>query len=82
MSQRDVVLDEEQAVELHRLAAEQGIEVADLVKEAVARWLRETHGVSYEERKRRALAALGRFSSGLHDISGEHDRYLEEAYRS
>jgi hypothetical protein len=34
-----------------------------------------------EEVKRRALAAIGRFSSGPQDLSTEHDRYLDEAYR-
>jgi hypothetical protein len=32
------------------------------------------------ERKRRALAAVGRFHSGLADLSEAHDRYLEEVY--
>jgi hypothetical protein len=33
-----------------------------------------------EERRRRALAASGRFRSGLSDLSADHDRYLEDAY--
>lgn len=32
------------------------------------------------ERRRRALAAVGRFRSGVADLSTEHDKYLEEAY--
>jgi hypothetical protein len=34
-----------------------------------------------QERKQRAIAAAGRFHSGLADLSVEHDRYLPEAYR-
>lgn len=34
-----------------------------------------------EERKQRAIAAAGRFRSGLADLSVEHDRYLPEAYQ-
>jgi predicted DNA-binding protein len=33
-----------------------------------------------EERRRRALAAAGRFRSGVSDLSSKHDRYLEEEY--
>ncbi len=33
-----------------------------------------------EERRRRALAAAGRFRSGISDLSSKHDEYLEDAY--
>jgi hypothetical protein len=32
------------------------------------------------ERRRRALAAAGRFSSGRNDVSVDHDEYLAEAF--
>lgn len=32
------------------------------------------------ERRRRAIAAAGRFRSGSADLSSNHDRYLEEAF--
>lgn len=32
------------------------------------------------ERRRRAIAAAGRFRSGLADLAENHDRYLEEIY--
>jgi len=32
------------------------------------------------ERRRRALAAAGRFHSGTADLSSDHDRYLDEAF--
>lgn len=32
------------------------------------------------ERRRRALAAIGRFRSGVTDLSAEHDKYLNDAY--
>ncbi len=34
------------------------------------------------DRRRRALAAAGRFSSGLDDLSVRHDEYLENAGRN
>jgi hypothetical protein len=36
--------------------------------------------IDQEERRRRALAAAGRFRSGKSDISINHDKYLEDAY--
>jgi plasmid stability protein len=38
--------------------------------------------LSKEERKRRALSIIGKFSSGLPDIAQNHDDYLAEAYLS
>ena len=38
--------------------------------------------LSTEERRRRALAAIGIASSGLPDIAQNHDDYLAEAYLS
>ena len=32
------------------------------------------------ERRRRALAAIGRFRSRVTDLSAEHDKYLDDAY--
>ncbi|RPI97690.1 MAG: CopG family transcriptional regulator [Candidatus Aminicenantes bacterium] len=32
------------------------------------------------ERRRRAIAAAGRFRSGAPDLSTDHDKYLDEAY--
>lgn len=36
--------------------------------------------VDQEELKKRAIAAAGRFRSGISDISINHDKYLEDAY--
>jgi hypothetical protein len=33
-----------------------------------------------EERRKRAIAAAGRFRSDLTDLAANHDRYLEDAY--
>ncbi len=38
--------------------------------------------VNVEERKRRAIAAAGRFRSGLANLSTDHDHYLTEAYQA
>lgn len=50
--------------------------IAHLIREAVDRGLR---GRGWEERKRRALAAVGCVTEELTDISERHDTYLADA---
>ena len=56
--------------------------VSELIRRAVDLLL-DTEGYSsWEERKRRALGAVGRFASGESGVSADHDRCLEEVYAS
>lgn len=52
------------------------------VKEDLSEYKREkpTDLVDLEERRRRAIAAAGRFRSGIPDLSSKHDEYLENAF--
>jgi hypothetical protein len=77
MIRTQIQLDEAQAEGLRKLAAERGMSLAALVREAVNALLRDA---GREEKIRRALALGGKFSSGLRDVSVEHDRYLAEDY--
>jgi Arc/MetJ-type ribon-helix-helix transcriptional regulator len=81
MVRTQVQLTEEQITELRRLAAARGTSVAEVVRDAVNALLRSRLRPSWDERKQRAQAAVGQHGSGLRDVSTEHDRYLEEAYR-
>jgi predicted DNA-binding protein len=36
--------------------------------------------IDLEERQGRAIAAAGRFRSGISDLSSNHDKYLEDSY--
>lgn len=80
MFRTQIQLTKEQAEQLRLIAARRGISRSQLIREAIEAWLRRNHGPSLEERKRRALAAVGKFASGESDVSEEHDRYLEEIY--
>ncbi len=68
-----VQLTEEQADRLKRLATERGMSLAALVREAVDRTLTEG---DWQEKRRRALAVVGKYSSGRSDIAVNHDKYL------
>jgi len=78
MVRTQIQLTKEQAAELKRLALERGVSVAELVREGVDKVLKESRGLSREERKRRALAAVGRFR-GPSDLSERHDHYFAES---
>ncbi|MBW6394447.1 CopG family transcriptional regulator [Thermus scotoductus] len=76
MVRTQVQLTEEQAQRLKALAQEEGVSLAELVRRAVEGYLQEKGNGSFPERAERALAVVGRFASGLTDVSQEHDRYL------
>ena len=80
MIRTQIQLSEKQARALKDLAVRRNVSVAELIRQAVDEQLRAAGTIDPEERKRRALAAAGRFHSGLTDLSTEHDRYLAEAF--
>ena len=54
---------------------------ATVKEERAAYGMPEPEAIIYpEERRKRAIAAAGRFRSGLTDLGADHDRYLEDAY--
>jgi predicted transcriptional regulator len=80
MIRTQIQLSEEQARKLKELAGKYDTSMAELIRQAVDDWLHSAGSVDREERKQRALAAVGRFDSGLGDLSVNHDRYLVEAF--
>ena len=80
MIQMEVQLSDAQAQALKALAEAQNKSVAELIQQSVDILLSTTDMTNREERKRRAIAAAGRFRSGLPDLSTGHDRYLTETY--
>lgn len=83
MIRTQVQLREEQVRMLKKLAAARGVSMAELIRQSVDMFIRSSAGVSVDddERRRRAIAATGRFRSGKSDVSSEHDRHLVEAFR-
>ena len=81
MIRTQVQLTEAQIKALRQLSASTGKSIADLVRQGVDRYLTAQVGISLQERRERALRAAGKFRSGKPDVSTDHDRYLNEAYR-
>lgn len=79
MVRTQIQLTEEQARSLKRLAAAKRVSMAQLIRQGVDTILQSDTGIDRDEKRRRAIAAAGRFRSGRSDISRKHDTYLAEA---
>jgi predicted DNA-binding ribbon-helix-helix protein len=78
-----ILLSESQWRRLRRLAAERGVSVAQVVREALDLALERGPLLrSIREARRKAAEVAGRFRSGLSDVAANHDAHLAEAYRS
>jgi len=72
-------MEEEQINWLRFEARARGVSVSQLIREGVALFRSRIERFP-EKKKKRALAAVGRFSSNLSDVSERHDEYLAEAF--
>jgi hypothetical protein len=73
-----VQLSESQMQHLKELARQRGVSVAALIREGADLVIRSSDIADQGQRKRRAVAAAGRFHSGHRDLAGAHDRHLAE----
>lgn len=81
MVRTQIQLTERQARELKRMAAREGVSMAEIIRKAVDVKIREGSGeVPWEEKVRRALSVMGKFRSGIKDLAENHDKYLAEDY--
>lgn len=80
MVRTQIQLTDAQASALKRRAAERGVSMAALIRDAIDRVLADDG--DFERRKARALAAVGahRDRDGANDVSVEHDHFLDDAY--
>ena len=77
-----VQLTEEQLQALKGLAKERGISIAELIRQSVDQFIQSPQILTKEDRIERAMSVVGKFHSGHHDISENHDRYLDDIYHS
>jgi hypothetical protein len=81
MVQTQVQLTEEQARALRNLAPTRQVSVAELIRQSVDTLIRPSGEIDMEERRRRAIAAAGRFRSGASNVSAKHDEHLADAFQ-
>jgi len=79
MIRTQIQLTQEQARAVKEMAANRGVSMAEVIREAVDRLVVEE---DRSDKMKSFLKLAGRFSSGLTDVSVNHDKYLEEIYLS
>jgi len=80
MVRTQIQLTEPQFEALKERAAAEGRSMADLIRALVDDSLSGAGRPLREERRRRALAAIGMAGKGPRDLSRRHDDYLAGAY--
>lgn len=75
MIRTQISLDEDQWRRARRVAAERGMSLAGLIREALERVLEESVDAAARERAKRSV---GGFHSGHRDTAEEHDAVLGE----
>ena len=78
MIRTQIQIEEDQIEWLREEAKARGVSISQLIREGVALF-RAREERFPEDKKKRALAAVGRFSSNVSDVSERHDDYLAEA---
>ena len=78
MVRTQIQIEEDQIEWLRAEARARNVSVSQLIREGVALF-RAREERFPEDKKKRALSAVGRFSSNLSDVSERHDDYLAEA---
>lgn len=79
MIQTQVSINKSQINWLKNKARDKGVTVSQLIREGINLYRAKEERLTIEKRKK-ALAAVGRFSSGRSDISTRHDECLAEAF--
>jgi len=79
MVRTQIQLTEDQAKALKKIAQSRHLSVAELIRKAVDTVIKSSAVINVEERHKRALEIVGKFSSGKRDVSKKHDLYLTEA---
>jgi len=81
MIRTQIQLTEEQAKAIKKIALSRRLPVAELIRRAVDTMIKSSSTADPEEKLKRAIEIVGKFSSGKHDIAGSHDKYLADAYK-
>ncbi|MCZ7586886.1 MAG: ribbon-helix-helix domain-containing protein [Deltaproteobacteria bacterium] len=82
MVRTQIQITNEQAKSLRLLASRLNVSQAELIRRSIDRLLATEVGVSLADKKKRAIAAVGRYASDRDDVSERHDDYLADAFKS
>jgi Arc/MetJ-type ribon-helix-helix transcriptional regulator len=80
MVRTQIQLTEEQSRALKKMASSRHLSISELVRQGVDVVLRSNVSIDASEKRKRALAIIGKYRSGKREISREHDKHLAEVY--
>jgi len=81
MIRTQIQLTEDQLKALRHQSTITGRSIAELIRNGIDQYLAGRRVSKPEDRIERAIRVAGMFSSGIADVSADHDRYLAEAFR-
>ena len=80
MVRTQIQLPEKQVALLKKMAVAQHESMAEIIRQAVDFFAKAKNEGDDEQRRKRAMAAAGRFRSGVNDLAVSHDSYLTEIF--
>jgi Arc/MetJ-type ribon-helix-helix transcriptional regulator len=80
MVRTQIQLPEEQVALLKKMAVTRHESMAEIIRQAVDFFSKSKQEEGNEQRRRQAMAAAGRFRSGIKDLAASHDSYLTEIF--
>ena len=82
MIRTQIQFTQEQWEALKKLAASRHISISEVVRESVDQVIHSPENREIDEYQRLCVEIVGKYQSGLSDISANHDKYLSEIYNS
>ena len=80
MVRTQIQLSEDQARRVRQLAAAQHVSIAEIVRRSVDLYVGQDGDTDMAERRRRALAVVGKYAAHVPALGRNHDKYLAEAF--
>ena len=78
MVRTQIQLQDKQVALLKKMAVARHESMAEIIRQAVDFFARAKQDEGEVQHRKRAMAAAGRFRSGVHDLAASHDTYLTE----
>ena len=80
MYRTQIQLREDQAKTLKEMAAEYDVSVAELIRQSIDMLIESNHELTPTKKREQAATLVGIATSGVTDLSTNHDQYLAEIY--
>jgi hypothetical protein len=80
MIRTQIQFTQEQWEALKKLANARHVSIAELVRQSVDKLIRSPENMSNDEYQQLCIEIVGKYQSGIADISSNHDEYLSETY--